>query len=78
MIHQTPLDYTLRTMLPMNKWARDIDNHTRQVIRKAFHLPKTTCTPTLHYAWKSGSLGWASCAELMTSTLCGCPKHLSS
>ena len=51
------LDYTLRTMLPMKKWARDIDNHTRQVIKKAFHLPKTTCTPTLHYAWKSDSLG---------------------
>ena len=51
------LDYTLRTMLPTKKLASDLDNQTRQVIKKAFCLPRNTSTPVLHCAWKSGSLG---------------------
>ena len=42
------LDYALRTMLPSKKWANDLDNHKRQVIKKALRLPKYTCNPALY------------------------------
>ena len=61
---RSTLDYTYRTMLPTKKWASDIDNQTLQVIKKAFHLPKTTCTPALHCAWKSGGLGLLCIVDL--------------
>ena len=55
---RSTLDYTFQTMLPTKKWASDIDNHTPQVIKKAFHLPKTTC------AWKSAGLGLLCIVDL--------------
>ena len=61
---RSTLDYTFRTMLPTKKWVSDIDNHTPQVIKKAFHLPKTICTPALHCAWKSGGLGLLCIVDL--------------
>jgi len=44
-------------MLPNKTWARNIDSHTRRLVKKALRLPKSANTTFIHFPWKFGGLG---------------------
>ena len=73
------LDYTLRAMLPNNRWAKDLDGQVRAMAKKAFRLPRRTATPYFYVNWHAGGLGLPNIEDEMDIAWASQAfKHLSS